>query len=140
MRFRRGEVPTKDYRPAMNVWTRSSRSPQGVFTTVTGHPNHGKSAWVDQIHVNMAVREDWNFGIWSPRGMRLRPYSQAIELFQETRSIGHEQRHVGAEDRGGASPRSKHATFITSDGGPDTMESILERMTGAVMRCNIKAV
>ena len=139
MRFRRGEV-LQGLSTGYECLDPIFRITPGVFTTVTGHPNHGKSAWVDQIHVNMAVREDWNFGIWSRENAGFVHTAKLIELFQKKR-FHPDMNNVMSEREieEGFAKVEKHATFITSDGGPDTMESILERMTGAVMRYGIKS-
>jgi twinkle protein len=39
---------------------------QKEFTIITGIPSHGKSAWLDALIVNIAIRYDWKFGIYSP--------------------------------------------------------------------------
>lgn len=38
----------------------------GEFTVVTGEPGSGKSAWVDDLAVNMADIHDWRIGVYSP--------------------------------------------------------------------------
>jgi twinkle protein len=38
----------------------------GEFTAVTGEPGSGKSAWADNLAVNMARLHDWRIGIYSP--------------------------------------------------------------------------
>ena len=43
------------YRPALGQWT-----------LVTGIPSHGKSNWVDDLLVNLALKHEWNFAFFSP--------------------------------------------------------------------------
>lgn len=38
----------------------------GQWTLVTGIPGHGKSSWLDGLMLNLAKREGWRFGIFSP--------------------------------------------------------------------------
>ena len=38
----------------------------GTFNLVTGVPNHGKSNFIDQLAMNLAQNEGWNFAIFSP--------------------------------------------------------------------------
>jgi twinkle protein len=38
----------------------------GQLTMITGVPNHGKSDFVDQIIVSLAIKHGWKFGIYSP--------------------------------------------------------------------------
>lgn len=139
MRFRRGDV-LQGYSTGLSCIDHMFRITPGVFTTITGHPGHGKSEFVDQVHVNMAVREGWNFGIWSRENAGFVHVAKLIEKFQRKR-FHHDMNNV-MNDRdveAGFELVEKHATFITSDGAPDTMETILDRMTGAVMRDGIKS-
>lgn len=39
---------------------------KGELTIVTGIPSHGKSDFIDQVIVRLAVRYDWRFAIFSP--------------------------------------------------------------------------
>ena len=41
------------------------------WTLVTGNPNSGKSEWVDALMVNLAMREEWRFYIYSPENWPL---------------------------------------------------------------------
>ncbi len=38
----------------------------GELTVVTGIPNHGKSNFIDCLMVNMAIRDNWGWAIFSP--------------------------------------------------------------------------
>jgi twinkle protein len=139
MRFRRGEV-MQGYSTGYQCLDSIFRITPGVFTSITGHPGSGKSQLVDQIHVNMAQRENWNFASWSRETPGFIHVAKLIEMFQRKR-FHPDMNNVMSEKEieAGYDKVQKHATFITSDGGPDTMESILERMTGAVMRYGIKS-
>lgn len=137
-RFRRGEV-MQGYSTGLICLDHIFRITPGTFTTITGHPGHGKSELVDQIHVNMAMREGWNFAMWSREHPGFVHTAKLIEKFTKKRF--HPDMNNVMSDReieAGFDLVEKHATFITSDGGPDNMESILERLTGAVMRDGIK--
>jgi twinkle protein len=139
MRFRRGDV-LQGFSTGLMCLDPLFRITPGVFTTITGHPGHGKSDLVDQIHINMAMREGWNFGIWSRENAGFVHVAKLIEKFQKKRfhpDVNNVMSEREIEE--GFELVEKHATFITSDGGPDTMETILERMTGAVMRDGIKS-
>lgn len=43
----------------------------GQWTCVTGSPNSGKSEWVDALMVNLAMREEWKFIVYSPENWPL---------------------------------------------------------------------
>lgn len=52
------------------------------WTLVTGYPNHGKSVWLDNLLINLAYREDWNFGIFSAENLPIpRHIASLIELY-----------------------------------------------------------
>lgn len=38
----------------------------GQWTLVTGIPGHGKSTWLDGVMINLAKRDGWRFGVFSP--------------------------------------------------------------------------
>ena len=40
---------------------------------ITGIPSHGKSEWLDALTMNLAMKADWSFGVFSPE-------NQPIEL------------------------------------------------------------
>lgn len=43
----------------------------GELTTITGIPSHGKSAFVDAMMINLAQKESWSFGVFSPENQPL---------------------------------------------------------------------
>lgn len=51
-------------------WTVRKRE----WTVVTGHPNHGKSTWLDNLLMNLAQSEHWKFGIFSAENMPVERY------------------------------------------------------------------
>lgn len=54
----------------------------GQFTLVTGTPGSGKSEWLDAVMVNLALRGDWRFVIYSPENMPLElHYAKIIEKY-----------------------------------------------------------
>lgn len=48
--------------PSLDEWYTVRKK---ELTVVTGHPNHGKSCWLDNLLVNLASRENWRIGIFS---------------------------------------------------------------------------
>jgi len=38
----------------------------GTFHCITGIPNHGKSSFLDQVLISMAIKHGWRFAIFSP--------------------------------------------------------------------------
>ena len=39
---------------------------KGEFTIITGIPSHGKSDFIDQVMVRLAIKSGWRFGVFSP--------------------------------------------------------------------------
>ena len=50
----------------------------GAFTVLTGIPSSGKSNWLDAMMVNIAKREGWNFGIFSPENQPLEDHMARV--------------------------------------------------------------
>lgn len=38
----------------------------GQWTLITGIPGHGKSTWLDGVMINLARRDGWRFGVFTP--------------------------------------------------------------------------
>jgi twinkle protein len=52
------------------------------MTVVTGIPNMGKSEWLDALLVNLAIRDDWHFAIYSPENHPIELHiSKLVEKF-----------------------------------------------------------
>lgn len=43
----------------------------GELTVITGIPSHGKSAFLDAMMINLARKEGWSFGVFSPENQPL---------------------------------------------------------------------
>jgi twinkle protein len=52
--------------PGWDNLKRLYRPPLGSLTVVTGIPNMGKSTFVDNMILNIAMQSDWTFAIYSP--------------------------------------------------------------------------
>lgn len=53
---------------------------KGEWTLVTGVPSHGKSSFVDQVIVNLAVNQSWKWAVWSSES---RPYQDYMADLME---------------------------------------------------------
>lgn len=112
----------------------------GCWTCVTGHPGSGKSEWVDQTHVNLVEREGWNVAYCSPENPGYVHVSKLIEKRMRKRFHLHmKNRMTEQELEEGYEWVNKHFQFL-SDENAITIESVLERLTAAVMRRGAKAV
>ncbi len=50
----------------------------GLLTVITGIPSHGKSTWLTNLLVNLAMRHGWKFALFSPENMPLKRYIAEI--------------------------------------------------------------
>jgi twinkle protein len=80
----------------------------GQFTVVTGTPNSGKSEWVDALMVNLALREEWKFFIYSPENWPL--------AFHHSKIL---EKYTGKPFTPGPTPRMDEADL---DRGEDWMD------------------
>lgn len=54
----------------------------GQFTVVTGTPGSGKSEWLDAVMVNLALKGNWRFVIYSPENQPLElHYAKILEKY-----------------------------------------------------------
>ena len=115
---------------------------EGQLSIVTGLPSSGKSEFVDQIMVNLAVNKSWKFAVASfenPPSVHIAKLAEKI---------------VGKPFYKGLTPRmnrteleeavdfiNEHFVFLESrDGNMATMESIFERTKAAVMRLGVRGL
>lgn len=112
----------------------------GMLTVVTGHPSSGKSEFVDQLMVNLAVSKGWSFAIASfenePRLHIAKLISKHMRkpFFEgSVERVSHEELKLGKEFV------QSHFSFIyQADGSMAALDSVLERMKVAVMRHGVR--
>jgi twinkle protein len=54
---------------------------KGELTIITGIPSHGKSDFIDQISVRLAIRNEWRFAVFSPENQP--PEIHIIKLIEK---------------------------------------------------------
>jgi twinkle protein len=109
----------------------------GQVTVVTGEPGAGKSAWMDNLAVNMANTHDWRIGIYSPENQ---PIARHIGTLAA--------KYVGAPFFDGVTPRmgpeeldaaihwlKRHVSFILPE--EPTVEAVLDLARILVYRAGI---
>jgi len=67
------------------------RVPRGYLTVVTGIPAHGKSEVIDAFMVNLALKHDWKFAVYSPENYPIALH--AIKLAEKF--DGHKYSRIG---------------------------------------------
>ncbi len=109
--------------PSMDRWLKLYR---GEFIVVTGVPNHGKSAWLNALSMNMAKRHGWNIGIGSFEA-RVKPFLRA-QLRQ----------YHGGDWWDADAFIESHYSFIgqqpTDDSDDGDLEWMIDRASDAVVR------
>ena len=114
----------------------------GQITIVTGIPSSGKSEFVDQIMVNLALKSDIKFAVCSFENP---PEAHIVKMIEKRVGkpffTGRTERMTVEERNDALKWVNRHFTFIdTSDGEPSTIDSILDRASSAVMRLGIRGL
>lgn len=112
----------------------------GMLTVVTGHPSSGKSEFVDQLMVNLAISRGWSFAIGSFENEPRIHIAKLISKFMRKPFFeGTVERVTPEELRLGKEFVQSHFSFIyQADGSMATLDSLLERMRVAVMRHGVR--
>lgn len=112
----------------------------GMLTVVTGHPSSGKSEFVDQVMVNLAVSKGWTFAVCSfENDPRLHIAKLISKYMRKPFFEGYTERLTPEELHIGKAFVNKFFSFVfQADGAMATLDSILERLKVAVMRYGIR--
>ena len=113
----------------------------GTFNVVTGIPNHGKSAFVDQIAVNLARNEGWKFAVFSPEHSVANHIRRLTEkIAAKPFDVGPTTRMTEDELRGALEFLSKHFFFLESRETVPDIDWLLSKARGACVRHGVKGV
>ena len=111
----------------------------GQLTVVTGYPSSGKSNFVDQIMVNLAVVYDWKFAVCSFENQPEIHIARLMEILTQKRFFDGTPKMTPQEKEEAFQWVKDHFLFIDSNGEePSTLESILERARIAVKRMGVR--
>ena len=139
LRFREGEIlkgETTGYEELDEIYRIAP-----VFTTVTGYPGSGKTRFVAQLQMNLAMRRGAKFATWSRESPGFIQTADMIEMFVKKRFHKSMNNVMSDEEmEEGFQFVNQHCTMLESGDEPDTMESILERGTAAVLRDGIESL
>lgn len=114
----------------------------GMVTVVTGVPSSGKSEFIDQVMVNLALNEGWSFCVASFENP---PERHIVKLAEKYTGLPFFEGPTQRMDQSGLTAAidwvNEHFLFIeAADGQPSTIDSILERASAAVMRKGIRGL
>jgi twinkle protein len=115
---------------------------RGQLSVVTGIPNHGKSEFIDQLTVNLAQLQEWRIALCSFENS---PEDHEIKIAEKHASApfwdGPRRRMTPAELTAALAWIDRHYWFIRTEiDAPPTIDWILERARGAVMRHGISGL
>lgn len=112
----------------------------GEWTLITGIPGHGKSEWLDALTVNLAIREGWTFGIFSPENQPMTYHIQKIaeKYIGKPFNQGLAQRMNVKEFDDAMQWIDAHYTFILPE--LPTVDTLLETASQLVLRYGIRGL
>lgn len=113
----------------------------GQVTIVTGYPSSGKSNFVDQMLMNMAMAKDWKFAICSFENPPPLHIAKLCELHLKKPFFAGVTPRMTEEEKASAMQFIKeHFVFLDSQNSDNTIESILDRAQSAVQRLGIRGL
>jgi twinkle protein len=113
----------------------------GTFNLITGIPNHGKSNFLDQILLNLAENEGWNFALFSPEHSTPNHIRRLLEKrCRKPFDIGLHARISQDELNEGIQFLDDHFRFIESTEEIPNIEYILKKAKLAKQRFGIKGL
>jgi twinkle protein len=113
----------------------------GTFHTITGIPNHGKSIFLDQILLSLAINHDWSFAIFSPEHSTAMHIRRLVQMYkQKAFDEGFNNRMNKDELSDAVAFIQKHFYFIeTRDSVPD-IDMILNIAKSSVFKYGINGL
>jgi twinkle protein len=112
-----------------------------TFNLITGIPNHGKSNFLDQILLNLAENEGWNFALFSPEHSTPNHIRRLLEKrCRKPFDIGLHARISQDELNEGIQFLDDHFRFIESTEEIPNIEYILKKAKLAKQRFGIKGL
>ena len=113
----------------------------GQVTVVTGYPSSGKSNFVDQMMMNLAMAKDWKFAICSFENPPPLHIAKLCELhLRKPFFAGITPRMTGEEKAEAMKFLNEHFVFLDSQNSENTIDSILERAQSAVQRLGVRGL
>lgn len=112
-----------------------------TFHTITGIPNHGKSVFLDQVLMNLAMTHGWKFAVFSPEHSTSMHIRRIAQMYKEKPfDIGFENRMDKSELNDAMSFIDKHFYFIETKDAVPNIQLIMEIATNAVNKYGINGI
>lgn len=112
------------------------------LTVVTGIPSHGKSNFMDQLMIKLAVEHDWRWGIFSPENATIEIHLLRLcEIFIGKSFLkDYDNRMTFDEMEAAMDFINDHVYFILPDNEEYTLERILKATSELVLKYGIKGL
>ena len=112
-----------------------------TFNLITGIPNHGKSNFLDQILLNLAENENWNFAVFSPEHSTPNHIRRLLEKrCRKPFDLGFNARISQSELNSGIEFLDEHFKFIENTEEIPNIEFILSKAKLAKRRFGINGL
>lgn len=114
----------------------------GQLSIVTGLPSHGKSEFIDQVMLNLAMNEHWKFAVASFENPPAVHIAKLIEKFTGKPFFdGPTPRATESEREEALDFIDKHFVFLENkDGSMSTIDSIIQRTKDAILRMGCRGL
>jgi twinkle protein len=114
----------------------------GQLSIVTGIPSSGKSEFVDQIMMNLAMKHSWKFAIASFENPPKFHVAKMLEKYAEMPFFEGSRTRMSRKDlEEGMEFINQHFVFLESrDGSMPTVQDLIDRAKQAVMRLGIRGL
>jgi twinkle protein len=114
----------------------------GKLYVITGIPSHGKSSFLEDIQINLAVEKGWKFAIFSPEHFPVKYmiYKYAEILVGKPFFVGHSERMSVQQLDKAIEFIREHFFFIRPKDEMYTLDNILDISRNLVMRHGIKGL
>ncbi len=112
------------------------------LTIVTGIPSHGKSNFMDQLMLNLAINHNWSWGIFSPENATIEIHLLRLcEILVGKPFLKDYNGRMSFDEMEGARDFiNEHTYFILPDNEEYRLERILEAASGLVLKHGIKGL
>lgn len=113
----------------------------GTFHTITGIPNHGKSIFLDQILLSLAIKEDWRFAVFSPEHSTSMHIRRLVQMYtQKNFDEGFSNRMTKDELSRGIDFINEHFFFIETRDIVPNIENILQIAKSSVFKYGVNGL
>lgn len=112
------------------------------LTIVTGIPSHGKSNFMDQLMIKLAINHNWSWGIFSPENATIEIHLLRLceILIGKPFLKDYNHRMTFDEMESAREFINNHTYFILPDNEEYRLERILEAASGLVLKHGIKGL